>query len=205
VKKSSSVLLSLSLLILIAIFQPYLFAFQAAQPIIGTVAGGGPNYLPATVSPLNNPSAVVADSQGNYYVAASGANRVYKVDTTGTLTVFAGNGEDWPRGDGGPAVNAELSGPQGLAVDAYDNVYIADTYNNLVRVVCTSINGPFCSTGQTPSQPQRGSFLCLCDIYADGRGGADNHLQCAAGCDLRSYADHAGCDGQFGIGGQLWG
>ena len=65
-------------------------AILSAQTI-STVAGGGPPYpLPALAAPLNNPQAVAFDANGNYYVAS--INRVFKVDTNGKLTLFAGNG-----------------------------------------------------------------------------------------------------------------
>src|SRR5579864_905042 len=93
--------------------------------------------MPAVDANLSNPTAVAFDGAGNYYIAASSQNRVFKVDTTGFLTVLAGNGLPGYSGDGvsGGAANAELNQPSGLAVDAAGNVYIADQYNQLIRKV----------------------------------------------------------------------
>jgi hypothetical protein len=95
-----------------------LFAFLAilafaplpitAQNTITTVAGGGPNHLPALSTNLDGPYVIAQDPAGNLYIAATGANRVYKVDTTGQLTVFAGNGNAGYCGDGGLATDAEF-------------------------------------------------------------------------------------------------
>src|ERR1700686_4456119 len=83
----------------------------AQQGIINTVAGGGPNNIPALAANLYYPRGIAVDSVGNYYIADYYQCRVFKVDTTGTLTVLAGDGFCNYRGDGGPATKAELSKP----------------------------------------------------------------------------------------------
>jgi uncharacterized protein (TIGR03437 family) len=61
---------------------------------------------------------------------------VRKVSASGaTIGTVAGNGSTGYSGDGGPAVKAQLNGPQGVAVDAAGNLYIADTENNAIREV----------------------------------------------------------------------
>ena len=57
------------------------------------------------------------------------------MDTSGTLTLVAGNSKPGYSGDGGPATSAQLNGPQGVAVDGSGNVYIADSLNNVIRMV----------------------------------------------------------------------
>lgn len=64
-----------------------------------------------------------------------GANRVYRYDTSGDATLFAGTGTAGHAGDGGPATDAELNLPAGLASDAAGNVYIADPLNCSIRRV----------------------------------------------------------------------
>ena len=112
----------------------------SAQDVISTVIGGGPSDMPALDANLSNPVAVAVDSSGNYYIAANFQNRVFKVDSTGLLTVLAGNGLPGYAGDGvtGGAANAMLSSPQSVAVDASGNVYIADLDNFVIRKVDTT-------------------------------------------------------------------
>ncbi len=106
-----------------------------AQSTITTVAGGGPNGLPALSASLNYPAGVARDSSGNLYVSVQQDCRVYKIDSTGQLTVFAGNAVCGYNGDGGPAASAELVQPSGVAVDASGNVFIADAGTSVVREV----------------------------------------------------------------------
>ena len=108
-----------------------------AQDIITTVAGGGPNNLPA-VSANVNPEGVAVDAAGNFYIADSVQDRVFKVDTSGQLTVVAGIGISGFSGDGGPATSASLALPTGVAVDGAGNLFIADRNNNRIRKVDTS-------------------------------------------------------------------
>jgi len=112
----------------------------AQQDIISTVIGGGPNDYPATDANLNQPDAVAVDAAGNFYVSAFAQNRIFKVDTHGTLTVFVGQGIAGYAGDGvkGGATLALINGPQGLAVDATGNVYFSDYNNCVVRKVDTA-------------------------------------------------------------------
>ena len=111
----------------------------AQQDWITTFIGGGPNDIPATQADTNDPTQVSLDSAGNYYIAACAANRVYKVDTTGTVFVVAGLGPPGYAGDGVPggAGNALLNCPSGVAVDSAGNVYIAEYYNYTIRKVDT--------------------------------------------------------------------
>ena len=54
---------------------------------------------------------------------------------TGIITTVAGNGAPSYSGDGGPATGAEINYPNGIAVDSSGNLYIADSFNNLIRKV----------------------------------------------------------------------
>lgn len=103
----------------------------------GTVSGFGGEGDPATLTPLNAPQGVVADSAGNIYVADTDHNRVIRVDSAGDMHTVAGTGTAGDAGDAGGATGllAELNGPAGLAVDAAGNLYIADSGNHRIRML----------------------------------------------------------------------
>jgi sugar lactone lactonase YvrE len=107
---------------------------------INTLAGNGTGGFAgdggaATSAELKIPFGVAVDSTGNTYIADSQNNRVRMVSIAGTITTVAGNGSAGSAGDGGPAVSASLSNPTGVALDAVGNLYIADQYNNKIRLV----------------------------------------------------------------------
>ena len=111
-----------------------------AQYNISTVAGGGPKNLAALSASIGYPGNVALDEAGNAYISDSYSSRVLKVDTTGNVTVVAGNGTRGYSGDGGPATSAALNGPESVVVDATGNIFIADTENSVIREV-TASNG----------------------------------------------------------------
>ncbi len=93
---------------------------------------------PAASAQLNAPRGVAVDAGGNLYIADALNNRIRKVSSDGIITTLAGNGSLGYSGDGGLAVNAQLSGPRGLAVDGNGNLFIADFDNNTVRKISAS-------------------------------------------------------------------
>ena len=109
-------------------------ALLAQSYVISTVAGGSPApaTAAATSAAIGLPGRVHVDSAGNVYFTA--LNSVFKM-TSGVLTRIAGNGRRGYSGDGGPATAAQLNAPQGIAFDAAGDLYIADTQNQVVRMV----------------------------------------------------------------------
>ncbi len=110
--------------------------------IISTIAGTGPtgysgDGAAATLAKLNDPINVAVDPAGNIYIADRGNNLIRKVDPVGIISTFAGNTVGTYSGDGGPATNAELYNPCGIAFDLSGNVYIADNGNHCIRKVDT--------------------------------------------------------------------
>lgn len=110
---------------------------------ITTVAGNGvggylTDRVAATGTRINAPRGVAVDSQGNLYIADTGNNRIRMVNTSGIISTFAGTGTASYNGDGITATTATLRAPQGVAVDASDTIYIADSANNRVRIVPTT-------------------------------------------------------------------
>jgi uncharacterized protein (TIGR03437 family) len=103
----------------------------------GTAGSGGDGNA-ATGAQLNGPQGVAVDSAGNLYVADSQNHKVRKVSTSGVISTFAGSGTGGFGGDGGPAANAQLNFPYGVAVDSAGNVYIAEFGGNRVRKVNTA-------------------------------------------------------------------
>ena len=108
--------------------------------IISTVAGNGLFKFSgdggaATSATLNLPRTVAVDAGGNLYIADSLSSRVRKVSPDGIITTVAGNGQFTFSGDGGPAINASLKFPSGVATDSIGNFYIADTSNHRIRRV----------------------------------------------------------------------
>jgi uncharacterized protein (TIGR03437 family) len=105
---------------------------------ISTVAGSGvagfSDGSDATKAQFSSPTGVAVDASGNLYVADQQNLRIRKVAGSAVSTI-AGNGVLSYSGDNGPATAAQLSSPQGVAVDAAGNLYIADTANNVVRKV----------------------------------------------------------------------
>jgi len=91
----------------------------------------------ALAAHLSYPAHIALDKGENLYIADEGNNRIRRVDkSTGVITTVAGSSDTYGySGDGGPAVNARLSLPSGVAVADDGDVYIADTGNNRVRKV----------------------------------------------------------------------
>jgi sugar lactone lactonase YvrE len=105
--------------------------------IIITVAGTGVKGSsgdggPALQAQLNNPTGLKLDNAGNLYIADGAAVRM--VWPTGVITTVAGTGVLGFSGDGGPATSAQL-GAWGLAVDRSGNLYVADPWSNIIRLL----------------------------------------------------------------------
>ncbi|HMF62948.1 MAG TPA: Ig-like domain repeat protein [Edaphobacter sp.] len=105
----------------------------------------------ATTIPLILPSSIVFDTQGNFYLAETASHIIRKVDIAGTITTIAGTGTQGFSGDAGPATAAQLDSPQGLALDASQNLYIADTHNHRIRKLNLATGTITTIAGSTPS------------------------------------------------------
>lgn len=122
-----TVLLALAALLVTAPRPPEALAYPDPPPgLLETYAGGGVvDEVTATLSPVD-PTNVLVDPSGNLYIAQSESARVRKVDTSGIIDTFAGNGLNGTAGDGGPSDQASLYGPQGIARDSAGNIYIGE-------------------------------------------------------------------------------
>lgn len=106
---------------------------------ITTVAGNGSIGFcgdggPATSACLSSPVGIALDTRGTLFIADAGNQRVRQVGPLGVIRTVAGNGTPGFCGDGGPAIDACLNGPTGVAVDAND-LFIVDQQNSRIRRV----------------------------------------------------------------------
>jgi sugar lactone lactonase YvrE len=143
------------LLFLILLVSLFPLSVTAQEPgTIVTLAGGGEQEgegIPATDLALQFPFGVGVDAMGNVYIADTGNHRIRRVDiVSGEATTVAGTGDFSFSGDGGPATEAQLNGPQSVAVDAQGNIYIADSANRRIRRVDSGsgIITTFAGTGE---------------------------------------------------------
>jgi trimeric autotransporter adhesin len=126
--------------------------------VIRTIAGNG-NYAfagdggQAYAAVLNHPLRAVLDTAGNILVVDSDNNRVRRITRDAIITTVAGSNAPGFAGDGGPATQALLSAPSGVAVDSAGNLFIADSGNARVRkvdsngIITTFASGPFRAVG----------------------------------------------------------
>jgi gliding motility-associated-like protein len=123
--------------------------------IISTVAGNGTSgtttaNTPAISAPLNQPTGMAIDNEGNIYIADYNASTVKKVNAQGIMTTFAGNGTEGFGGDGGQAAAAKLYKPVAIAMDNAGNMFISDASNKVIRKV--NKNGIITTYAGTPGR-----------------------------------------------------
>jgi len=111
--------------------------------IITTIAGTGSIGFSgdsgiATAANLNKPTSIAISKTGNLYITDWGNNRIRKIDPSGIIITVVGKDSLGFSGDGGPATNARLQYPQGIDVDQFDNLYLADVGNHRIRKVDTA-------------------------------------------------------------------
>ena len=146
---------------------------KVSNGIITTVAGngtsgnGGDNG-PATGAQLYDPVGIAVDSAGNLFIADSINNRIRRV-SNGIITTIAGStGAVGFGGDNGPATSAQLYSPQGVAVDSSGNVYIADTYNNRIRLLTPSATVAPVLSSLSPNSTAAGSPAFILTVSGSG-------------------------------------
>lgn len=110
-------------------------AATTSGPVIDTVAGSVCSPRDDATKVGLDPTAVAPDGRGGFYVADHSHNVVCRVTSDGRIAAFAGNGSAGFDGDGGPATDARLYEPTGVAADGQGNVYIADRANHRIRMV----------------------------------------------------------------------
>ena len=109
--------------------------------IITTFAGTGkagvtPDGAPIKGTPLKGPRSMDVDKDGNFWLATREGNQVFKIDPkAGIIHHIAGTGKSGFTGHGGPAKDALLSGPKGIAVAPDGNVWLADCESHSIRMI----------------------------------------------------------------------
>ncbi len=170
---------------------------------IYTLAGNGHSAFsgdggPATQARVNFPQAVAVDRAGNLLIGDTRSNRIRVIAastgtfygramTVGDIYTVAGNGRSGFSGDGGPATQAELYGPSGVAVDGAGNLLIGDTRSQRI-VVAAASTGTFYGRAMTAGD--------LYTVAGDGHIGFSGDGGPAAHADLNFphgvAADRAG-------------
>ena len=99
-------------------------------------AGATPDGAPIAGTPLKGPRSLDFDAAGNLWLVTREGNQVLKFDLkTGKIQLMAGTGASGFTGNGGPAKQAALKGPKGIAIDADGNAWLADTESHSVRMI----------------------------------------------------------------------
>jgi sugar lactone lactonase YvrE len=149
--------------------------------IIETYAGTGeaaetPDGAPVSGTPLRGPRTMVMTPTGDLYLALREGNAILRIDArTQTLHRIAGTGKQGYAGDGGPAMNATLGGPKGLAY-APGELFVADTENHAVRRVdlTTGVITTVLGTGVRGDGPETSPLDCKLSrphgVLADASG-----------------------------------
>jgi len=106
--------------------------------IVTTFAGKAEGYADGTASEaeFNTPSGLAIDADDNLYVADTGNNVIRKISKTGVVSTLAGTGRAGFAD--GAALQAQFNGPTGVAADSHGNIYVADTYNDRIRMISAS-------------------------------------------------------------------
>lgn len=113
--------------------------WKYSNGVLSTIAGNGyagfsGDNGPGVDASLDQPSAIALDSQGYLYICDTDNSVIRKLAPDGTVTTIAGIPQQFGYyGDGGPATQALLNFPRGIAVDSSGNVYVSDNINYIVR------------------------------------------------------------------------
>ncbi len=150
--------------------------------VVSTFAGTGerkptPDGAAIAGTPLNGPRALDFDGNHSLYLALREGNAVYRIDLKSkTLHHLAGTGQKGFTGNGGPAKQATLSGPKGIALAPNGDVYLADTESHTVRVIraATGILDVVVGDGQRGDGPDGVPLKCrtarLHGVFVDKAG-----------------------------------
>jgi sugar lactone lactonase YvrE len=141
---------------------------------VTTLAGGMRGFAdgPAATAGFKNAYGLAVDRYGNIFVADAGNHRIRKITPGGTVSTVAGNGIAGYAD--GPGAEAQFHFPHGIAVDNYDNLYVADHDNNLIRKispdgVVSTLAGQLAG-GYADGTGTAAKFNSPMDVAVDGTG-----------------------------------
>jgi streptogramin lyase len=160
---------------------------DAETGLISTFAGTGkpgdtPDGAPIDGTPLKGPRSIDFDKEGNLWLVTREGNQVLKFNLkTRKILVVAGTGAKGFTGNGGPAREATLSGPKGIAIDAAGNAWLADTESHSIRVI----------------NAQTGALQLMVGTGQEGDGPDGNPLHCRLS---RPHGIFVDADGSVFIG-----
>lgn len=155
--------------------------------VISTFAGVGkpgptPDGSPIDGTPLNGPRSLDFDKAGSLWLCTREGNQVFKFDlAAGKIHHIAGTGKKGLTGNGGPAKEATLSGPKGIAIDGEGNAWLADCESHTIRMV----------------EAATGKIHLIAGNGQKGSGGDGDPLKCEM---ARPHGVHADADGGIYIG-----
>ena len=120
------------------------------EGVVSTFAGGNEGFADGvgSAASFNTPSGLAIDSNGNLYVADTANNRIRKITPAGEVSTIAGDGTAGYLD--GSAAQARFNGPIGVAVDSRGNVFVADTYNDRIRLISPDGNVSTLAGAGTP-------------------------------------------------------
>jgi len=145
-------------------------------------AGDTPDGSPIAGTPLKGPRSLDFDREGNLWLATREGNQVFKFELkAGKIHHIAGTGKGGFTGHGGSALEATLSGPKGISVDASGNVWLADCESHSIRMI----------------DAKSGRIELIAGTGKKGDGADGDPLKCEMGRPHGVYAD---ADGGIYIG-----
>lgn len=142
--------------------------------VVSTFAGAKEGYADgiAGAAAFNTPSGLAIDTAGNIYVADTGNNAIRKITPQGMVTTLAGNGKAGYLD--GASNQAQFNGPIGVAVDKAGKVYVADTYNDKIRLITPDGQVSTLAGGARPGYQdgaaQEALFDTPCAIVVNAKG-----------------------------------